>query len=183
MLFGLLLIWLPFVVQSGHESLDVGFVTLSWTGLVRLVLLSAKLGAMVSLMLVMLATTSLHNTFKAAGALHLPRLLVFLMLLSYRYVFLLMEEFIRLRVALRVRGFRNRADLHSYRTIGQVAGTILVRSHERSERVAQAMRTRGFDGQFRSLDDFSTSGSDVLVFASMTGYAVALLVWDGWARV
>src|SRR5262249_41934925 len=104
--------------------------------------------------------------------------LVLVMLLAYRYAFLLMEEFDRLRTALRVRGFRNRANLHSYRTIGQVTGTLLVRSHERSERVAQAMRARGFDGQFRSLQDFSTRGLDVLVFALVVGYACFLLAWD-----
>lgn len=181
-MYALFLIWLPFVIEEGHETLDFGFLTLSWTNLVRLFVLSANLTGMISLMLVMLATTSLPNTFKAARALHLSRLLVFLMLLSYRYVFLLMDEFSRLRTALRVRGFRNRADLHSYRTIGQVAGTLLVRSAERSERVGQAMRCRGFDGEFRSLDDFRTRWPDVLAFVVIVGYAVALAGWDWFAR-
>lgn len=181
LMFGLFLIWLPFV-EEGHATLDLGFVTLSWTGILRLIRLSANLSAMLSLMLVLLATTSLQDTFKAAHALHVPKLLVQLALLTYRYVFLLMEEFARLRTALRVRGFRNQANLHSYRTIGQVAGTLLVRSHERAERVAQAMRSRGFDGQFRSLHDFSARAPDVLVFSVIVGYAVALLAWDWFAR-
>ena len=82
--------------------------------------------------------------------------------------------------ALRVRGFRNRPDLHSYRTIGQVAGTLLVRSHERSERLAQAMRCRGFDGRFRSLHAFRTTVADVLAFALVVGYAACVLAGD-WA--
>lgn len=172
--------WLPLVVEAGHETLDVGFLTLSLTGLLRLFVLSAKLVAMIALVLVLLATTSLPNTFKAARALRLSRLLVFLMLLAHRYVFLLIEEFGRLRTALRVRGFRNRANLHSYRTIGQVAGTLLVRSAERAERVGQAMHCRGFDGEFRALDDFRTTGLDVLVFALIAGYAIGLLAWDSY---
>jgi cobalt/nickel transport system permease protein len=148
----------------------------------RLFVLTANLTSMISLMLVLLATTSLHNTFKAARALLAPRILVFLMLLTYRYAFLLMEEFARLRIAVRVRGFRNRANLHSYRTVGQVAGTLLVRSAERSERVGQAMRCRGFDGEFRSLADFRTRWFDVLAFASIVGYAASLLAWDGLTR-
>ena len=178
----LFLIWLPFVVEEGHETHDVGFLTLSLTGSMRLLVLSAKVAAMVSLILVLLATTSLPNIFKAARALYLSRLLVFLMLLTYRYVFLLIDEFARLRTALRVRGFRNRADLHSYRTIGQVAGTLLVRGADRSERVGQAMRCRGFDGEFRSLDDFRSTWLDVLAFVLIVGYAVALLVWDWFVR-
>jgi cobalt/nickel transport system permease protein len=177
-MFALFLAWLPFVVQAGHETHEIGFVTVSLTGLVRLIVLSAKIASMISLMLVMLATTPLPSIFKAARALWMPRLLALLMLLTYRHVFLLMDEFGRLRTALRVRGFRNRADLHSYRTIGQVAGTLLVRSHERSERVGQAMRCRGFDGEFRALDDFRTAWPDLLAFALIVGYAVGLLAWD-----
>jgi cobalt/nickel transport system permease protein len=102
--------------------------------------------------------------------------------MTYRYVFLLIDEFARLRIALRVRGFRNRANLHSYRTIGQVAGTLLVRSHERSERVAQAMKSRGFDGEFRTLVDFRTTAGDVLGFAAIVSFAAGLIVWDLFAR-
>jgi cobalt/nickel transport system permease protein len=174
----LFLIWLPLLPGEGHSTLKLGFVAISVNGLLRLVVLSANLAAMISLMLVLLATTSLPDTFKAARALHLPRLLVFLMLLAYRYVGLLMEEFARLRIALRVRGFRNRANLHSYRTIGQVAGTLLVRSHERSERVGQAMRCRGFDGEFRTLHDFHSLWPDVLVFGLIVAYVVGLVAWD-----
>lgn len=177
-MFALFLVWLPFVIQGGAETLQVGPVTISVTGLTRLFVLAARIAAMISLMLVLLATTPLPSLFKAARALCLPRLLVLLLLLTYRYVFLLMEEFARLRTALRVRGFRNRANLHSYRTIGQVAGTLLVRSHERAERVGQAMRCRGFDGEFRALDDFRTHWRDAAAFAIMVGVAVGLLCWD-----
>jgi cobalt/nickel transport system permease protein len=163
MLFMLFLVWLPFL----HDD-----------GVVRLIVLSAKLASMLSLLLVLLATTPIHATFKAARALWLPRLLVLLLLLTYRYVFLLMDEFARLRIALRVRGFRNRANLHSYHTIGQVAGSLLVRSHERSERVAQAMRARGFDGEFRSLESFTTRPVDVAVFSAIAIWASALVAWN-----
>ena len=113
-MYVLFLVWLPLVPQTGDALWDLGFVTLSQTGFFRLIVLSAKLAGMISLVLVMLATTPLPDTFKAACAMGLPRLLVLLMLLAYRYSFLLMEEFARLRIALRVRSFRNRADLHSY---------------------------------------------------------------------
>lgn len=182
-MFVVFLVWLPFLPEVGDETLDLGFFTLSLTGSLRLGVLGAKLVSVVSLMLILVATAPLHDTFKAAHALRIPSLLIHLVLLTYRYVLLLVEEFDRLRTALRVRAFRNRADLHSYRTIGQVAGTLLVRSHERSERVAQAMRCRGFDGQFRSLHDFRTSFADVLAFVLFVGYAVGLVVWDYLGRV
>jgi cobalt/nickel transport system permease protein len=98
--------------------------------------------------------------------------------LTYRYVFVLAEELRRLRIALRVRGYRNRPTRHSYRTMGHVAGTLLVRGYERAERVGQAMRCRGFDGRFRSLTAFHTTPADVLFFAVVLGGAGALVGWD-----
>jgi cobalt/nickel transport system permease protein len=177
-MFAFFLIWLPFVVEEGHARLQIGVVTVSLTGLERLVVLTAKLGAMISLVLVVLATAPLHDTFKAAHALRVPGLVMQLVLLTYRYVLLLIDEFVRLRNALRVRGFRSKTDMHTYRTVGQLAGTLLVRSGERAERVGQAMRCRGFDGEFRSLHDFRTRGSDVLAFALIVGYAAGLALWD-----
>jgi cobalt/nickel transport system permease protein len=181
-MFALFLAWLPFYVEDGQPTLQVGILTLSVPGLQRLVALTAKLGAMLSLVLVLLATSPLHDLLKAAHALRVPGLLIQLVLLTHRYVFLLIEEFDRLRNALRVRGFRAKTDLHTYRTIGQVAGTLLVRSGERAERVGQTMRCRGFDGEFRSLHDFRTTVSDVALFAVLVGSAVFLLAWDWQGR-
>jgi cobalt/nickel transport system permease protein len=90
----------------------------------------------------------------------------------------LADELRRLRIALRVRGYRNRASRHSYRTAGHVAGTLLVRGYERAERVGQAMRCRGFDGQFRSLSEFTTHPLDIVAFVLIAAFAVALAVWD-----
>lgn len=164
---GMFLIWLPFVPGNGF----------AWA----VVLLLRGL-SLVTLALVLVVSSPVQETFHAAHALHMPGLLVHVALLTYRYVFLLGEEFGRLRTALRVRGYRNRANLHSYRTIGQVTGTLLVRGHERAERVGQAMQCRGFDGFFRSLHEYETRLGDVLSFLAIVGSACGLLAWDGWLR-
>jgi len=167
LVLSLFLVWLPFV----HPHGDV----------LALVLLLKAL-TIVTLTLVLLASATLQDICKAAHALHVPGVLVQLILLSYRYVFLLADEFGRLRIALRVRGFRNRGTMHSYRVVGQVAGTLLVRGHERAERVGQAMRCRGFCGVFRSLQPFRTTPWDALAWALTIGVAGALLTWDVMAR-
>jgi cobalt/nickel transport system permease protein len=181
-MLALFVCWRPLVVRPGEDTFDLGAVAVSLPGLRLALLLLVRAAALIALMLVLVATAPLHDTLKAAHGLYVPGLLLQLALLTYRYVFLLAEEFGRLRVALRVRGFRNRADRHSYHTIGQVAGTLLVRSHERAERVAQAMRCRGFDGRFRSLHEFRTRAADVLAFVLIVSSAGGLLVWDWLSR-
>jgi cobalt/nickel transport system permease protein len=169
---------LPFLLDGAGAGWHWGPVPVSERGLTVAVVLFAKGLAVVTLALVLLAAGPLDATLKAAHALRVPGLLVHLTLLTWRYVFLLADELRRLRIALRVRGYRNRPAWHSYRTLGHVAGTLLVRGHERAERVGQAMRCRGFDGRFRSLAAFRTTAADVLAFALVVGGAAALCGWD-----
>lgn len=179
MLFlGFFALWLPFFPAPGEEYVSLWGIVVSPIGLERAAVLFGKGLTLVSLMLVLFGTAPLPDTLKAAHALRVPGLLTHLVLLTYRYLFLLADEFLRLRNALRVRGFRNRANLHSYRTIGQVAGTLLVRGHERGERVAHAMRCRGFDGQFRSLCEFRTRKRDLIGFTLIVGGTLVISALD-----
>jgi cobalt/nickel transport system permease protein len=169
---------LPLLIRSDGPGWNLGPLRFSVEGLRVALLLLLKALAIVTLMLVLLTTAPLTATLQAAHALHMPSLLIHLSLLTYRYVFVLGDELSRLRVALRVRGYRNRANRHSYRTVGHVAGTLLVRGAERAERVGQAMRCRGFDGRFRSLTTFRTRAADVVFLILLTGSAAMLLAWD-----
>jgi cobalt/nickel transport system permease protein len=134
--------------------------------------------ALFSLACVLLVTAPLETTFKAAHALRVPGLLIHLTLLSYRYLFVLGDELARLRIALRVRGFRNRAGFHAWKTAAAAAGTLLVRGHDRAERVAHAMRCRGFDGRFRALTEFRTKPQDVLALVLVLLTCAGLVALD-----
>jgi cobalt/nickel transport system permease protein len=98
--------------------------------------------------------------------------------MTYRYLFVLADEVRRMRIAFRARGYRLRANAHTYRTTAHLAGTLLVRGHERAQRISHAMRCRGFDGTFRSLTIFRTSPPDVLFFSSVVLGTAALWMWD-----
>ncbi len=172
------LVVLPLTVDRDGASFVLAGIRLSERGFAAAAALTCKCAGILLLMLVALATTSPTVTLCAARRLHVPSMLVLLTTLSYRYVFLLRDELNRLRIALRVRGFRNRADRHSYRTIGRTTGTMLVRGAERAERVAEAMRCRGFDGNFRSLHEFRMAPRDVGIFLLIAATFAGLLAAD-----
>jgi cobalt/nickel transport system permease protein len=171
-----LLLW-P-LLPGGGPSWQFGPLSVSVGGLTAALVLALKTSSIVLLILVILATAPLADTLKAAQSLRIPGLLIQLATLTYRYIFVLAGEWQRLRTAVRVRGYRNRANLHSYRTIGNLAGTLLVRGFEQAERVGQAMRCRGFRGRFRSLHTFQTRMIDVTAFAIIVAGALALVCWD-----
>jgi cobalt/nickel transport system permease protein len=169
---------LPFLLRGEGPVWRWGVFQVSEHGLAVALLLVLRGLAVVTFLLVVVATAPLDATLKAAHSLRVPGLLVQLALLCYRYLFVLGDELARLRVALRTRGYRNRPSRHCYRTIGHVAGTLLVRGHERAERVGQAMRCRGFDGHFRTLTTFRTTIGDVVTFLLIVVGAVGLVLLD-----
>ena len=174
------LVVVPFTVDRGDLLWEWRFLHLTDAGSWAAAALAMKTIALVTLALTLLTTAPLHVTLEAALRLGVPRLLVHLTTLTYRYVFVLFDEFYRLRMALRVRGFRNAMSRHAYRTIGQVTGTLLVRGSDRAERVAQAMRCRGFDGCLRTTATVRTAPADVLMFIVIAGVTSGLVGWDLW---
>jgi cobalt/nickel transport system permease protein len=131
-----------------------------------------------TLALVVLRTAPFGHTLSAAHRLYVPGVLVQIAQLAYRYSLLFFGETRRLRIALRTRGFRTSTTAHTYRTLGSSAGTLLVRGGDQAERVADAMRARGFDGTYHTLTAFRTTALDAVGFITMVAVFVGLVLWD-----
>jgi cobalt/nickel transport system permease protein len=123
-------------------------------------------------------TAPLARTFAAAHALYVPGVLVQVAQLAHRYALLFAAEVRRVRVAMLARGFRPSPAFHTYRTLGAAAGTLLIRGGDRAERVADAMRCRGFDGTYRPATPFLTGVWDVVGFVLMVAAFGVLVWWD-----
>jgi cobalt/nickel transport system permease protein len=174
----LFVVFVPLAVRPDEVPWYLGPVPLSPAGLTLALLVLLKGMAVVTLLMTWWATAPVETHLKALHSLRVPGLVVQLLLMTHRYLHLLIEEYRRLRIALRLRGYRQRANLHTYRTVGHVTGTLLVRSYDRAERVGQALRCRGFNGRFRSLTDFQATAYDVLVFGVVMASALGILAWD-----
>ncbi len=60
---------------------------------------------------------------------------------------------------MKVRGFRPHMDRHTYRSMGNLFGMLLVRAYDRSQRILAAMKCRNFQGRFYLLDHFHFQSS------------------------
>jgi cobalt/nickel transport system permease protein len=170
------LLILPFTLDGPGWGL--GPIRISERGLAVGLAVFARCVAIGCFSLLLVGTAPLHHTLAAAHRVRVPGMLVLIAGLAYRYTFLLVEEYKRVRVALRTRGFRMTATKHGYRTMGHVTGAILVRGAERAERVSEAMRCRGFDGTFHSTAIFRATAADALAFAALVIIILALNLWD-----
>ncbi len=167
------------LAQPGSDSgWDLGFVRVSIPGLLAAFAIAFRILAVGISGLILARTGPFPQVLAAAHALLIPGVLVQIAQLAYRYTFLFTTEAWRTRIALRTRGFRPRTDRLTYRTLGHATGGLLVRSADRAEAVAAAMRCRGFDGTYRTLATFRTSPYDVLGFAAVAAVSLGLVALD-----
>ncbi|WP_006788121.1 cobalt ECF transporter T component CbiQ [Thiorhodospira sibirica] len=129
---------------------------------------------------IMLALLSLLGTLEASCLgralyhLKVPVKLVHLLLFTIRYLDVLKNEYARLRISMKARGFQLRNNLHTYKSIGYLFGMLLVRTLHRCERILMAMRCRGFDGRLHLLATLSIRRVDI-GFAAVFIVALALI--------
>jgi len=85
-----------------------------------------------------------------------------IMILSfmYRYLFVMVDEVIRMRQARDSRNFGGKR-IWQLKIIGNMVGTLFIRSYERGERVYGAMVARGFEGQIRTLSRLQFRTADL----------------------
>lgn len=152
------------------------FVEVSREGLYLSLLVTLKSNAIACVFLALVASLPAAALGHALERLGCPDKLVFLFLFTGRYIHLLAGEWQDLMTAARLRGFRPRTSLHTYRTVASLLGLLLVRSHDRALRTREAMLLRGFSGRFHTLDSFSLGPADLL-FVLGVAPCLACILW------
>jgi cobalt/nickel transport system permease protein len=90
-------------------------------------------------------TTSVPALLNALTALRVPPLLVAILASMYRYISVLISEFQAMRRAATSRNLAKNG-VWQRLVIGNMIGTLFIRTFERGERVYQAMLARGYQG-------------------------------------
>lgn len=137
----------PFTVP-GIPVLTLGPWTMSIEGLCQALRLALTANASVLAALALVGTMEPVTLGHALFRLRVPEKVVHLLLLTVRYTSVLDDEYARLRLAMKARGFQARGTAHTWRSFGWLFGMLLVRSFERGERILDAMKCRGFSGNF-----------------------------------
>jgi len=138
---------LLFLLTGEESRMGVGVIALKSNTL--LLWLSAFLSTIDS--------TSLGH---ALNHLKVPDKLTHLFLTTVRYIDVLFMEYQRLVQAMKIRGFQPQMNVHTYRTYSYLVGMLLVKSFDRSERIFDAMKCRGFNGHFYMFDHFHWHRTD-----------------------
>jgi cobalt/nickel transport system permease protein len=139
------LIILPFT--AGGPKSSFFFLYFSLEGLeMGLIMLVRSLAAVV-LIFPMVGSAPFLETALALRDMGLPDALTQIFLFAYRYVFLLNEQLSSMDGSMISKGFVKRSDARTAKVLGAALGMLFIRSYERSERIFQAMASRGYMGR------------------------------------
>ena len=122
----------------------------------------------ISAALLLIATTSFPGICRGLRRLGLPALFVSQLLFLYRYLFVLMEEAMRVVRARDMRSFGTRGT--GARVFVRIVGTLFLRTVERAERIYGAMLARGFRGDLPSMRREALRPSDAFFVLAAAGF-------------
>ena len=134
-------------------------------GVISFLSILLKFALTVSAALLLIATTSFPGVCHALRRLGLPPLFVSQLLFLYRYIFVLMEEAMRITRARDMRSFGTRGA--GIKVFVRLIGTLFVRTVDRAERIYYAMLSRGFQGDIPSLKRARIEVTDLAYLAAM----------------
>ena len=143
---GFFLLMLALILPFGAGSTvlaRIGPLALKLEGSLAVLLIAGKFLCIFALVLVLFAGTPLQKMVGALRCLGLPALLAEMLVFTNRYIYQLLTDLCQTQVAAGLRGFKGRS-VRSLKPLAYIVGTLLVRSHNQSERVFQAMTLRGY---------------------------------------
>ncbi len=159
-------LFIPFMDHGGGYSLGPFGVHLSHTGLMVFwnVLIKSYLSVLCVILLT--ASTRFSDLLKGFERLKCPQLIVMVLSFMYRYIFVIKDEFMKMKQAKASRSVGGSQWVHM-KARANMVGVLFVRAYERGESVYLAMGARGFDGTVRTLHPFRITTADVLFVSAM----------------
>jgi len=124
--------------------------------------------------LLLIATTGIDRVAEGLRMLKIPKILVLQILLTYRYILVLIEELSRMTRAYFLRAPSD----HGIRrdAWGSFAGQLLLRTYDRAQRIYISMSLRGFTGEYHCGKNRPMRGGDWVYLLGWCGF-FALARW------
>ena len=128
-------------------------------GWISFLSITLRLCLTVSTALILMATTRIDALGSALLRIGVPKIFVVQLMFMYRYLYVLLEEFVRSIQAYSLRSFHGEGV--RFRAWGSLLGQLLIRSIDRANRIYQSMMCRGFDGEVRLMRTSTLTTTDI----------------------
>jgi len=150
-------------------ALDIGkwYITGSFAGLRRGIQLIVTAMAAVSCLYFLSLNTTMTDIIDVCGRLHCPKLFTELMLLVYRYIFVLLDIAYSISTAQNAR-LGNKDHATALRSFASLLQVLFIRSMKRANALYDAMESRGYDGDIKVLSESRPKSRKNILLISLT---------------
>ena len=159
-------IFIPFINPGNVlAELDLRLFTITITDNGLTIFFTVLIKSFLSILLVasLMLSTDEKELFYGLRKMKVPRIMVSIMFLMYRYIFLIREESRMGQMAINSRVFQK-----SYHTVNRriayLMGNLFIKSFDRAENIYKSMESRGFDGEFHITRRTSKSSGPGIAF-------------------
>ncbi len=164
---------LPLGHWFGHE------VGLTRQGLTSAALIVCRVATSISLAVLLTLTTSWSRLLAAFRSLFVPRLLVLVLGMAYRYLFVLLDSVAEMVTARRARTVAAKRSRRGERAVANFsAGALFGKAHALSDEIHQAMLARGFSGEAVSLERTRIGTIDLVALAACLTLSILVVGGD-----
>lgn len=156
---GLIVLSLLIFLQGSHQLFAIDFGGFKLVGYREGFLMGAtifaRIAACVTVLLLLSVTTPVHELGYALIWMKVPTVIVEILLLTYRYLFVLWDEGMRIRQAQTLRlGYPNVKKVdgwkQSVKSTSTLMGMVFIRAYDRAESTYSAMQLRAYNGDISS---------------------------------
>lgn len=177
---------LPFT--AGQDVIwQYGWLSIKQEGCRTALMIVVRFLCILTVSIVLFGTAPFLRSIKALQALGLPRAIVDMTLLAYRYLEELGETLNRMQRAIRLRGFQHeKINRRQLQVTASLVGSLFVRSYERSHKIYHAMILRGYGSQSVSKRSFWKQNLSQTNYSHLCATVICLLlagiilVIEGW---
>jgi cobalt ECF transporter T component CbiQ/cobalamin biosynthesis protein CbiM len=160
-ILAIMLVALPFVLFAS-------LMMLFFSGPGGAALVFLRISTSILALICLVTTTPFFMLLAALRSLRVPKVLVNLLLFSYRFIFLLLDEMGRMRTARKARGFlggKSLRDRSAFMTLSNTIGMAFVRAGSRGTRIYEALLSRGYSGEAGGFERMKVRGRDLALLS------------------
>jgi cobalt/nickel transport system permease protein len=168
----------PFIIIAGilNPLFDKNIIQISGfifsSGWLTFFSLMLKSTLMVTVGFLLIATTGIDEIARALSILRIPSIFVLLFLLTYRYIFVLMDEASRLLKAYTLRAPEQKSV--KIKVWGSMVGQLLIRTYNRAQTIYQSMILKGYDGRYIIANGRGLRLADTVYFVVWVAFIVVM---------
>jgi len=165
---------LPLWTWHGHP------VGITEQGLRTAGLLVMRVACSVSVVVLFTLTTPWNRMLAGLRALFVPKIFILIIGMAYRYIFLLLNAVTDMYTARKARAVGNKNDdvKEGQRFVTATAGALFGKAHVLSDEVHQAMVSRGYTGDAKTLQQPTVTPADVVFVIGVVIFSLIALGGD-----